>query len=647
MAEEERLGGYRLVRPLGRGGMAEVFLAERDGASPGDPPVVVKRILPALAADERFVNLFLREGRMAMRMEHPNLVRVHEIGRAGDEHFLVMEFLDGLSLRDLAQRMWRRGDTLPLGGVMRACADAALGLAHAHALTDGDGAPTPLIHRDISPDNIVLCRDGTTKVVDFGLARTMQEEDNLTRSTELRGKLSYMAPEYLQGLPLDGRADVFSLGVTLYWLLTRRSPFRGDTDALTIFNVLSTPTPDPLEHNPHIPAEVVRLLLQALEKDRERRTPSALAFHDALEALTEHVGAREDAAALAADALTKSDDDRTEGARPIPCAPAPPRGGTIVDAEIADLTTVVTPDAPNGDRTLRLRLVDVAGRDTTLEGAPLPFGSSMADTAPMPRVSPPTRLPEPPVDAPAFDRPRARVPVVPLAAAAGLVVIVAVIAAFTARDARTAPSVVEVRTDVEVAVAAATMAPPEPASAEDEETPPRGEDDVDAQPPVAEPQVDKSEKKPRAAQRTKRRHGKEAPSPAQELVRVNGPRGLRWLLDGRALSVSRGAVRVPSDTRHLDVVDPRTGGRSRVPVVDGVADYSRLPSGSAFFLVRPWAKVRIGGLDLGATPFDPVTLPVGRYQAELTLEDRTVTRAFEIEAGQQTAIRVNMSTRSR
>ncbi len=680
VSDERDLGEYRLLRPLGRGGMAQVHLAQRRDGGKDAPYVVIKRILGHLAAEQRFVDLFQREARMAIRVRHPNIVRVFEIGMDGDEHFLVMEYLDGLSLREVAKRAWRARRTLPLEGVLRAGIDAARGLAHAHALVDDEGEPAPLIHRDISPDNIVLCRDGTAKVVDFGLAKTMREEDNLTRSTELRGKLAYMSPEQLQGQLLDGRSDVYSLGVSLYWLLTARSPFRGNTDAITIFNVLSRPPPPPLEENPTLPAAVAEVVLHAMEKDRERRTPSATALCEALGALEGLVGDAQDCArmvetclALPANLPRPADD----ASRPVPCAPR--RGDeTVVGGPVplSRLPTLPMPAAPP-EATVRMSAPTAPlPLDTLLEESSEPELATLDDedvSLPPSRtfvrhdeVAGPNVVLAPlatPESAPlaAMSKPRGALVAGGLLLGTLLAVTLVLSSARSAGDADTTLVVEAVASPVgaEAAEAPPSETPPSetppsettpqettPQETTPQETTPEGEPtraDVAERAPSAEPASRRStRRRQRQGKRSTVQTPRAEPSDRSVAIELKGPKTLRWSAAGRALEVRGDEARVPASTSSLKARDKRTGGVSQVPVRDGRADYEALGKGSVFFLIRPWARVKLGARDLGATPFDPVTLPAGRYSAELRLEGRTLRRSFEIKAGAQTTVAVDM-----
>src|SRR5689334_12933556 len=205
--------------------MAEVLRA----VAPDGSHVVVKRMLPHLLGDERYEKMFLREARVAARLDHDNVVRLLDVGRDGEDLYLVFDLVDGVTLYELARRAWQAERTIPVELCLLAVADAAIGLHHAHELKDENGALANLVHRDVSPDNSMIDTRGVTRVLDFGIAKVDDAASRVSKTGEMRGKLAYMSPEQAQGHALDRRSDLFSLGTTLYWLLTAQRPFAGRT----------------------------------------------------------------------------------------------------------------------------------------------------------------------------------------------------------------------------------------------------------------------------------------------------------------------------------------------------------------------------------------------------------------------------------
>jgi serine/threonine protein kinase len=302
-ASPKRLGRYTLERIIAQGGMAEIWLASVGGPSGFQKKVVVKRIRPGLVKlalkqqqqegteHNRTVEMFVREARLLARLEHANIVQVFELGvqppkREGEigEHFIVMEYLEGLTLKDLALRAWENKQPLPVEAVVRIIADVCLGLEHAHRLKDERGQPANLVHRDISPDNIFVTSAGTTKLLDFGIAKR-EDWSNLTMAGELKGKVPYMSPEQLKGMRVDGRTDLFALGVVMYWLLAGRRPFDGPSDIFTMKAILDDPPPSLRERNPNVPQMLEDVVMSCLQKEPDQRISSAAALHDALSML--------------------------------------------------------------------------------------------------------------------------------------------------------------------------------------------------------------------------------------------------------------------------------------------------------------------------------------------------------------------------
>ncbi|MCP3097729.1 protein kinase [Myxococcus sp. K15C18031901] len=276
-----QVGKYQLVRKLASGGMAEVFLAKAAGPMGFEKTLVLKRILPHLAEDPAFVEMFLGEARLAAQLEHPNIVQIFDFGEADGSYFLAMEFIDGPTLRKLV----KRAAEVPLPPVV--CAKlvslAAEGLAFAHDFCDPEtGSPLGIIHRDVSPDNILVSRQGAVKVVDFGVAK-VAGQGHRTQTGVVKGKVAYMPPEQLRTLPLDRRVDVYALGVVLYELLSGRRPFDATTEASTMQAILFEPFIPVTARRADVPPMLQVILDNALAKDRDARYPDCRALQSDLE----------------------------------------------------------------------------------------------------------------------------------------------------------------------------------------------------------------------------------------------------------------------------------------------------------------------------------------------------------------------------
>jgi serine/threonine-protein kinase len=294
------IGRYELVLELGRGGMAVLYLARARGVGGVTRMFAIKRILPHLAADPAFVEMFMEEGRIAARLSHPNLCPMFELGQDRGELFLVMEYLDGVAWETLAAAAPRdrAGLALAAGVLAQACE----GLHHAHTFRDVDGTALPIVHRDVSPQNLLVSSDGTCRVLDFGVSK-IATDPRRTRTGVRKGKLPYMAPEQVRGEPVDARADVWAVGVMLWEALTGEPLFDGDTDFL-IYQAITEAAIPPVTARlaaASYPAAVDRVIARALARDRAQRHASARELgHDLLQLAVEAGGDPSRAAIAAA-----------------------------------------------------------------------------------------------------------------------------------------------------------------------------------------------------------------------------------------------------------------------------------------------------------------------------------------------------------
>ncbi len=274
-------GRYMLLRKIAQGGMGQVLLAKK-GAEGFEKLVVIKRILPHLVEDDEFFAMFVDEAKIAMRLDHPNIARINEFGEERGVHYLEMEYVAGEDVRRVDKRSRAVGAPLPLGLVLRVIADAAAGLDFAHKARDSKGQPLNLVHRDVSPQNILVGFDGSVKLIDFGVAKAAGRAQH-TATGILKGKFPYMSPEQADGLELDGRSDVFALGIVLWELLTEKRLFKGENDLMSQRLVKACEVVPPSTLTPSLPAGLDALVLKALAKDPKDRYPDAAAFRKALE----------------------------------------------------------------------------------------------------------------------------------------------------------------------------------------------------------------------------------------------------------------------------------------------------------------------------------------------------------------------------
>ncbi|HEX4458559.1 MAG TPA: serine/threonine-protein kinase, partial [Polyangia bacterium] len=274
-------GRYRLVEQLGAGGMARVFRAVIDGPKGFAHELVIKRIRPEYSSNAHFVNMLAREARICGLLRHHAIVQVHEFAEVDGEYYLAMEMVEGCDLLALARALAKAERPMPSGVACHIVNELAGALGYAHALTDGDGASLGVVHRDISPSNVMIGKLGMVKLLDFGIAKaaaTAREEHTSTGT--LKGKIGYMSPEQAEGLPLDGRSDIFALGVVFHEILTQRRLFRaeGDMERLRMVREAKVDPPSTLVPNiaPAIDAIVMRMLARRRE-DRYQRAEDVVA----------------------------------------------------------------------------------------------------------------------------------------------------------------------------------------------------------------------------------------------------------------------------------------------------------------------------------------------------------------------------------
>ncbi|MGH9884576.1 MAG: serine/threonine-protein kinase, partial [bacterium] len=280
MAASTRLGRYELLARIAIGGMGEIFLALRGGAAGFEKLCVIKRILPHLADDDRFRAMLIAEARIASSMSHANICHVYELEESDQQLYLVMEYLEGVTLLQLLCAMAERDQRLALGCVAGVIQQACEGLHYAHELRDRAGTPFGVVHRDITPSNLFVTDSGVLKIVDFGIAKV--QDANESRSGAAKGKYGYMAPEQVRGRPVDRRADVFSVGVVTYELLTTRRLYQRTTDYLTLRAMMAPPDLQVAQHRPDAPAALEPVLLRALARNPEGRYPTVRQLEAAL-----------------------------------------------------------------------------------------------------------------------------------------------------------------------------------------------------------------------------------------------------------------------------------------------------------------------------------------------------------------------------
>ena len=385
-----RVGKYELVRKIATGGMAEVYLARFEWALGLEKTVVVKRILPHLAQDPAFRQMFFSEAQLAAQLSHPGIAQIIEFGESDGTYFLSMELVDGLSLRQLEHSFNERQEVIPFACSARIAACCCEALAHAHDLVDSvTGEPLNLVHRDISPDNILLARNGAVKLVDFGIAKAATQSHH-TQTGHIKGKLAYMPPEQLRAKDLDRRADVYALGVVLYEMLSGARPFEAPTDASLMASILTDEMVPLRQRCPDVPEALDRIVHRALQRNREDRYPDCRAMHTELEEAL--LSSRQSASAFQLAQLVAHDsetsrwaDKRTARAlvtpdKPQPTAKTPlPRRSEGTDSKRQAAAAAIPLEQPMG----RTGTDDAVAPTRHSRSRP-----SRERTAPAPRIAP-------------------------------------------------------------------------------------------------------------------------------------------------------------------------------------------------------------------------------------------------------------------
>jgi serine/threonine protein kinase len=280
---DDAYGPYRLIDRVAVGGMAEVFKAKRSGVEGFEKVVAVKRILPHLSDNQEFVDMFVNEAKMVAGLTHPNIVQIFDLGRIDKSYYIAMEYVHGHDLRTILKRAKEKGMRMPLDLSLHIVNEVCAALEYAHRKKDDKGRPMQIVHRDVSPQNIMISFEGDVKLTDFGIAKAATKAGNTDRGA-LRGKLLYMSPEQAWGQPIDRRSDLYSLGIVLYEMITDRKPFLGGSTELSILEaVRQGEIAPPRGANPRIPESLENVVMKALAKDADARYQDAAEMHRGLE----------------------------------------------------------------------------------------------------------------------------------------------------------------------------------------------------------------------------------------------------------------------------------------------------------------------------------------------------------------------------
>ena len=282
-------GKYYLLERINVGGMAEVFKAKTFGVEGFERLLAVKRILPNIAEDEEFITMFIDEAKIAVQLQHANIAQIFDLGKVDDSFFIALEYVHGRDLRSIFDRMRNKAESLPISMACYVTMQVCEGLDYAHNKRDAQGRELYLVHRDISPQNVLIGYEGEVKLIDFGIAKAAGKASK-TQAGILKGKFGYMSPEQVRGLPIDKRSDIFAVGIVLYELLTGERLFIGESDFSTLEKVRNVEIQPPSSYNKKIPQELERVVLKALARDPDDRYANAIDLHDDLQSFLYSVG---------------------------------------------------------------------------------------------------------------------------------------------------------------------------------------------------------------------------------------------------------------------------------------------------------------------------------------------------------------------
>jgi serine/threonine-protein kinase len=574
--------------------MAEVWLARAIGLAGFEKLVVLKTILPALAENPQFTDMFINEARLAAMLNHPNCVQIFDLGREGDTLFIAMEYIDGFSLSRILRRCETTSTPVPIKLICRIVMDALAGLEYAHHLTNREGRAMELVHRDISPDNLLVSFTGQTKVVDFGIAKAASEPGRPggTRTGTVKGKFGYMAPEHLRGEAVDGRADVFAMGVLLYRALTGKKPFSGATDAMTTMAVLTQVPPAPSTINKLLPRSMDDVIYAALEKTPAHRFESAKAMRSAIEKALTNVSDTEAVGNWLQQLWPKGDSER------VALQSLASSSGTTEESSEPVLESVVSED------------VDLAFTQSGVTVRTSDGAVSVSKATPYP------------VDDDGEPR-RSRAPLF-----VAIAVAVVVCAAITVPLLRRSPPATP------VAPHPAAQAPPteHPAPIARAEPEPAARPET-AGPPEAANEAPEAADAPEPKTPAKESGGKAAPG----WLEITSTPAVAITVKGRPLGRTPVKASLPPGKYTVRATDPSAGIDKSLSVVirPGGTSTSALTfaKGRLDLRVSPWAAVKLDGRSLGNTPIPVQELYEGTHHLELSNPELGNTKRLDVVIG--------------
>jgi serine/threonine-protein kinase len=628
VSEVTQFGRYLLLKKIATGGMAELFLGKQVGIEGFEKPVVIKQILPHLSENEEFITMFLDEARVAARLNHPRVVQIYDLGKEGPSYFIAMEYVRGQDLRKIIKRAQSLREGVPLGVSLHILVGVLEGLDHAHRQTDPAGRPIHLVHRDVSPQNILVSYEGDVKLVDFGIAKASTQIYQ-TRAGILKGKYAYMSPEQAQGLAVDRRSDVFAVGILLYELTTGRRLFRQANEIETLKKVIECSVAPPSSVEPDYPRDLEEIALRALERDPGRRFQDAREMQVSLESFLRRHGILTSSARLAeymhrlfAQEIGAAMDElrvlmEARPGEPLPtlpaaAAPAPDTSSPSPEEAATQVGSGSRRSAPQpepaaAEKTLLLEPGDMV----PLEGGTTGF-SEHGETVILPQEA---AVPPEELEMAAPDAARRR-HVTLVAVTLGAMAIAALVILW--RATREAPPIEPLpAAELSPVAGGAPPPPPLPKAAPARPTP------LSPAPPRSVPPeaaVEEEEEKP--ARKRRKRRKKEAPPPGPAVLSVRTNPETQVYADGKLLGTTPLEVRHEAGALSLRLRNPALGIDYRMSArltADSRSEVHKVfGKGRIKVSVEPWADVVLDGRALGETPIAPQTVYEGDHVLTLS-----------------------------
>lgn len=388
----QSFGSYTLHDLVARGGMAEIYRATMPGIGGFEKTVAIKKILPHLAENEEFITMLIDEARIIVSINHSNIAQVYDLGKIEETYYIAMEYIHGIDLSGIVKKLKKRGEYTPVDHVAHIGSCICAGLHAAHSKTDENGNPLNIVHRDVSPHNVLISYAGDVKIIDFGVAKATVKETH-TKMGVIKGKLLYMAPEQAMAKDLDGRADLFAVGLCLYKMLTHELPFAGDNEFQIYNNILSKEIVPPKQLNPDVPEELNQIVMTLLQRDPDKRYQDGYAAKQDLDRCLHNIAPgytvnrlsrfiEENFSDAARERAEQAQDD--EASRPHGIAPSTPSSNEVDTGQITAERRKQDPDAVEGDPTVNLSRGEALAK---LEPVREPAGQS-GDSLPGPPALP-------------------------------------------------------------------------------------------------------------------------------------------------------------------------------------------------------------------------------------------------------------------